>query len=54
MAIFSEKPAYRISSTGNLLCGAVPMRVKLGANVQKTPAAWVRYGYKEKAQTGIR
>lgn len=48
MALYLNTADKKITSTGNMLRGSVPMSVKLGTPRVKTPAAWAKYGDKEK------
>ena len=48
MALYLNTADRKITAHGNTLRGSVPMRVKLGAPRAKTPAAWAKYGDKEK------
>lgn len=53
MALYLNTTDKKITSNGNTLRGSVPMSVKLGSvklgNPRaKTPAAWAKYGDKEK------
>jgi hypothetical protein len=56
MALYLNTADKKITSNGNTLRGtrgntlrgSVPMSVKLGTPRAKTPAAWAKYGDKEK------
>jgi hypothetical protein len=48
MALFLTTADKKITASGNTLRGSVPMSVKLGNPRVKTPAAWAKYGDKEK------
>lgn len=48
MALYLNTADKKITAHGNTLRGSVPMSVKLGTPRAKTPAAWAKYGDKEK------